>query len=81
MKLGQLAQVPVLTMPLPLLGGVPKGNLVHSSGLMGHDGRFEAHVSQKIEGAGLDAVGATSRSRLGSVVYVFDLVSPSRQDR
>lgn len=60
-------------------GRVPESNLVDTSGLVGHDGRLEAHVAEEIEGTGLDAIGTASGGRLRSVVDVLDLVTPSRQ--
>lgn len=59
--------------------GVPEGDLVDSCRLVGHDVGFETHVPEQIQRPGLDAICATRRGGLGSVVNMFDLVPPSCQ--
>jgi hypothetical protein len=64
---------------LAVLGGIPEGDFVDTGRLVSHDGRFEPHIPEQIERARLDAVGPASGRRLGPVVNVLDLVTPSRQ--
>lgn len=56
---------------------VPERDIVHLGGVVGHDVALQPQVAQDFGGSWLNAIGATSGGRHGTVVDVLHLVAPA----